>query len=128
MSEQPSKSIYERIGGQPVIDQLIDEFYSRVIADPLLAPFFLQASMDKLRRMQKEFFAAALGGPSTYSGLELSKAHAGRGIALKHFQKYVDVLLETLRQLGIDQHDTDEIIARIATYANDITGESTVDA
>ncbi len=51
-----------------MISEVIDEFYDRVLADPDLKPFFRNTSMDKLRRMQREFFSAALDGPITYSG------------------------------------------------------------
>jgi hemoglobin len=43
--------------------------------------------------MQREFFAAALGGPQAYSGLSLTQAHAGRGITPRHFNRFVQHLL-----------------------------------
>jgi hypothetical protein len=76
------KSIFERIGGDQMISEVIDEFYDRVLADPDLKPFFRNTSMDKLRRMQREFFSAALDGPITYSGKPLSHVHHGRGITI----------------------------------------------
>jgi hemoglobin len=47
----------------PTVDELIEAFYVRVLADPLLAPFFQDTPLDRLRKMQKELFAMALGGP-----------------------------------------------------------------
>ena len=116
-------TLFERIGGEQMIAEVIDEFYDRVLADPDLKPFFRNTSMDKLRRMQREFFSAALDGPITYTGKPLSHVHHGRGITKHHFTLYVNHLLDTLRYRGINDQDVTDIIGRISTYANDITGD-----
>ncbi len=115
--------LYERVGGEQVISELIHNFYDRITADPQLKPFFENTSMSKLRRMQREFFSAALDGPITYTGRPLSYIHHGRGITKRHFALYVGHLLDTLQDRGIDDQDVQDIIARINTYADEITGE-----
>ena len=117
-----TQTLFERVGGEQVIGELIHEFYDRIIADPELKPFFRKASIDKLRRMQLEFFSAALDGPISYTGKPLSHVHHGRGITMHHFALYVAHLLDTLRDLKISDQDVQEIIGRINTYADEITG------
>ncbi len=117
------QTLFERVGGEQTISDLIHEFYNRVIADPELKPFFFNASMGKLRRMQREFFSAALDGPITYSGRPLSHVHHGRGITKHHFALYVGHLIDTLQSQGINDQDTQEIIGRISTYSDEITGD-----
>ena len=116
-------TLYERIGGEKMITEVVDEFYDHVLADPELKTFFLNTSMDKLRCMQREFFSAALDGPITYTGEPLSHVHHGRGITKHHFTLFVKHLLETLQSHGINDQDVADIISRISTYANEITGE-----
>jgi hemoglobin len=87
-----------------------------------LKPFFEKTSMDKLRRMQREFFSAALDGPITYTGRPLGYVHHGRGITKHHFALYVGHLIDTLRDHGINDQDVQDIIGRINTYADEITG------
>ena len=117
-------SLYDRIGGQSTIDTLIPAFYARVLADPDLAPFFKDTTMHSLHHMQQQFFAMALGGPVTYAGRSLAEAHHGRGINAHHFGRFVGHLVETLKDIGLSETDTDDVIARIDTYANEITGTS----
>jgi len=117
------QTLFERVGGEKTIRELIHEFYDRVVADPELKPFFKNTSMDKLRRMQHEFFSAALDGPITYTGRPLSHVHHGRGITKHHFALYVTHLIDTLRDHGINEQDVNDLIGRINTYANEITGE-----
>lgn len=119
-----SLTLYERLGGAAAIENLVEAFYVRVLADPELAPFFRNTSLERLRHMQSEFFSMALGGPVTYSGPPLSHVHHGRGITRHHFALFVGHLLETLRDMGCDVTETDEVIEHINTFANEITGTS----
>ena len=121
LDKQPT--LYERVGGEQTIRELIHEFYDHVIADPELKPFFKNTSMKKLRRMQREFFSAALDGPIIYTGKPLSHVHHGRGITKHHFALFVGHLIDTLQELGISDQDVQDIIGRINTYADEITGD-----
>lgn len=117
-----TQTLFDRVGGDAAIGRFVDDFYDRVLADPELRPFFERSPMDKLRLMQREFFRAALGGPVEYTGTPLAHAHHGRGIEREHFGRFVEHLLATLQGHGIEESDTDEIIGRINTYANEIIG------
>ena len=116
-------TLFERVGGEQMIAEVVDGFYDRVLADPELKPFFRNTSIDKLRSMQREFFGAALDGPVTYTGKPLSHVHHGRGITKHHFTLFVKHLLDTLRDRGINDQDVTDIINRISTYADEITGD-----
>lgn len=126
MSEQKA-SLFDRIGGQTAVAELVDDFYGRVCEDSDLAPFFQHASIEKLIRMQNEFFCAALGGPIDYSGVDLAHAHHGRGIGRIQFGRFVEHLLGTLQSRGINDADAREIISRIATYEEEITSDTSED-
>ena len=123
MSDQ-LQTLFERVGGEQAIAELVHEFYDLVTADPELKPFFKDAAMGKLRRMQREFFSAALDGPITYTGRPLDHVHHGRGITKHHFALYVGHLIDILQNRGIDDQDVQDIISRINTYAYEITGDA----
>lgn len=118
------QTLYERVGGKKAIAELVDEFYDRVVADPELKPFFKNVSMAKIRRMQREFFSAALDGPIVYTGKPLGYVHHGRGITKHHFSLYVGHLISTLQDLALKEQDVQDIISRINTYADEITGDA----
>lgn len=128
MSGSEDMTLYERIGGEAGIQRLMDSFYARVLADDLLRPFFEGVEMEKLRRMQREFFAAALDGPIVYSGRSIAEVHAGLGIELRHLRRFLDHLLETLREHGAEEVDAYEIVSRVNLYADEITGNVPPDA
>lgn len=120
----PESTLYERIGGEAGIKELILAFYVKVLADPELGPFFRDSSIEKLHSMQREFFAMALGGPVRYTGRSLAHVHHGRGITMSHFARFTGHLVETLRDIGVGREDTDAVIARIEVFANEVTGTS----
>lgn len=115
-----TKSLYERIGGEEAVTRLVNEFYDRVLDDPELEPFFRFTPMEKLRSMQREFFAAALDGPLQYSGQPLDYVHHGRGISSRHLTRFMGHLLATIKDVHPDDRDIEEMISRISTYAGEV--------
>lgn len=120
-------TLYERIGGRPVVEDAVGRFYDRVFADPHLAPFFRGVTLTKLRKMQVELFTAALDGPATYSDQALHDAHAGRGIGDRQVSQFLEHLLATLLEVGLDPEDAGQVVHRIAMLAPDVTGEANED-
>jgi hemoglobin len=119
-------TLFDRIGGEQGVKNLVRSFYDRVLKDQELAPFFEDASIERLYRMQYEFFAAALDGPANYSGLSIYQAHYGRGIDKQHFGRFVNHLIDTLQSWQLSEGEIHSLIARVNTYADDVTGNAVV--
>jgi len=128
MSGSSRVTLYDRVGGEATVARLMGAFYERVLADPELAPFFAGVSVQNVRSMQTLFFCAAFDGPFEYSGRPLAAVHHGRGIRPAHLARFTGHLLETLRDLALDENDVLEIMSRIEVYADEITGDVNVDA
>src|SRR5690349_11634655 len=120
-------TLYEQIGGSDGISRLIDVFYSRVLADPELKPFFEGVGMTKLRRMQVELFSAALGGPQKYSGRPMAHAHRHLKIGLQDYQRFIRHLFDTLDDAGFGLSDQEryEVIGRLNILTNDVLSGGT---
>lgn len=116
-------NLYERAGGEPGVTKLVGDFYQRVLADPMLAPFFVHVPMEKLRRMQVEFFSSALDGPLGYSGRPLAHVHQGRGITKEHLRRFTEHLLATLETLNLSRQDIQRIYSRIALEADEVAAD-----
>jgi truncated hemoglobin YjbI len=120
-------TLYETIGGRENIEKLVTAFYQRVLHDPLLAPFFEHTEVEKLKRMQVAFFTIALGGPAPDTQISLYEAHRDRGIQSKHLTRFTEHLMATLGEIGIEEKAARKVYERIATYSDEVLGESTVD-
>lgn len=118
-------TLYERIGGVDAVDTLVNGFYRRVLNDSELRRFFENSSVDQLKRMQKEFFAAALDGPVMTSDMDLARIHRGMGITRSQLTRFVNHLIAELEgHAQIETSDAMGIIYRIATYSDRIVEDS----
>ena len=113
-------TLYDRIGGKQAIAQLISAFYKKVFTDPLLGPFFVHTSLEKLTQMQEQFFSIALEGPVPEDDISLPNAHQGRDIEQRHLARFTDHLLSTLKEAGIDDANARDIVARISEFSGEI--------
>ena len=122
-----SKTLFESIGGAEVVEKVVDRFYDRVVGDEHLKKFFAHSSVDRIKSMQRQLFSVALGGPLDYDGKPLGEVHKGRGITREDIGIFIDHLFETLKDLEIESDNANQFVARIATYADEVLGETTVD-
>jgi hemoglobin len=116
-------SIHDAIGGYEAIEIVVEDFYTRVLADDQLSGFFEGSNMNRLKGKQVEFFAAALGGPEPYTGAPMKQIHQGRGIMMSHFALVAGHLTDSLSAAGVPPATIDDIIGAIAPLAADIASD-----
>lgn len=117
-------TIYDSIGGETAVATAVDNFYDRVLDDPELKPFFDGIDVQRLKRHQRAFIGAALGGPGGYNGRGMRKAHEGLGITTAHFERVVDHLTATLVGLGVPDDTVKTIGGTLAPLRADIAQEA----
>ena len=106
-------SLFEKVGGDAAVNAAVDIFYRKVLKDERIKRFFDDVDMTRQSAKQRAFLTMAMGGPNTYTGLDMRKAHAhlvARGLNDSHFDAVVQDLGATLKELKVP----DELIAEIA--------------
>lgn len=73
-------TLYDRLGGKPAIDAVVEGMYEKIFTDPELTDFFKKTDKDRQKEMQRQFLTYATGGSSEYHGKNMKDAHKGRGI------------------------------------------------
>ncbi len=64
----PTTTVYERVGGLPFFERLVDRFYEGVAGDPVLLRLYPHPEdLAAPRRHLSLFLAQYWGGPTTYS-------------------------------------------------------------
>src|SRR5687767_15044877 len=115
----PQQTVYEQIGGAPAVEAAVDVFYRKVLTDDRIARFFDDVDMDCQSAKQKAFLTMVLGGPANYSGLDMRRGHAhlvARGMDDSHVDTVIELLGQTLAELGVPQN----LIAQIAAVAESV--------
>jgi len=114
-------SLYDRLGGSPAIYAAAEILYRKVLADPLLAPYFDGVDMKRQVAKQVAFLTMALGGPDRYTGRALRTAHADlAGLSDEHVDRVLAYLAETLREHGVDDEDIAAAAAVAASTRDDV--------
>lgn len=116
-----------QLEGMDGVRRVVDEMYVRVLADPELTHFFDGVPLERLARMQTEFIASIVSGDIQYTGADLTKVHAGRGITAVHFSKFCGHLTDALEANNVSAHAIDQVLGKLAMYSDKITGSSNVD-
>lgn len=124
-------TLYDRIGGSAAVKAAVDIFYDKVLADGRIAHFFEGVEMDAQRRKQRSFLIMAFGGPNTYSGADMRRAHAplvARGLNDLHFDAVVENLAATLSELGVGAAEIGEVAKVAESVRDDVLGREVVAA
>jgi hemoglobin len=120
-NEARKNSLYQKLGGKAAIDAAVESFYVKVLADDRIKHFFGDINMNKQRRKQKEFLAAAFGGPVPWTGKDMRKAHANiPGLNDTHFNAVAENLQKTLEELKVPKDLIGQVMAIAASTRNDV--------
>ena len=104
-------TLYERLGGEPAIQAVVDGMYSKIFTDTELTDFFRKTDKDHQKSQQKAFLTMATGGPNEYVGKDMKKAHEGRGIGNREFDLVCGHVISTMKELGVPENLIDEVCA-----------------
>ena len=110
------KPLYAQLGGEAAVDAAVDVFYRKVLSDDRISAFFEGVDMDRQAAKQKAFLTMAFGGPHNYTGADMRRGHAhlvARGLNDSHFDAVVELLGQSLADLGVAPH----LIAQVAAIA-----------
>lgn len=115
-------SLYQRLGGQQAVDQVVETFYRKVLTDDRVSDFFDDVDMDRQILKQKAFLTMVFGGPANYSGLDMRAGHkhlVARGLDDSHVDAVIELLGTALAEHGVSSDD----IAEIAGIANSVRSD-----
>ena len=99
MSHEPS--LFEQLGGEPVLRRVVDRFVDRVFDDVMIGFYFRNASRERIKDKEYEFAARHLGAEVEYTGRPLAAAHAPHAIMGGQFMRRLKILEETLVELDV---------------------------
>jgi hemoglobin len=100
MSARPG-TLYDAIGGEDRVRQVIERLYDRLFVDPVVGFLFEGKDKGHIVRQQVAFTCRFLGGPQRYEGLPLPVAHATLPLLAGHFDRRHKLLGEVLDECAV---------------------------
>ncbi|MCU0696311.1 MAG: group 1 truncated hemoglobin [Myxococcaceae bacterium] len=119
----PKKPLFERLGGKPAVEAVIDDFLGRVAQDTSINSGFAVAHVPRVRQRLIELVTVGTGGPGTYSGRDMTAAHAGQGITNAQFDALVGHLVATLDKFKVPATEKGELLAILGPMRGAIVEE-----
>jgi hemoglobin len=124
-----SKSLYERLGGEPAIKAVVDDLVARLAADPKVnvtrkgtnkewSP--TPENVAKLKKNFVDYIGQVTGGPQKYTGKSMKEVHAGMQISLAEFEAAAADLKATLDKFHVPAAEQAELFKIVGSTAPDI--------
>jgi hemoglobin len=106
-------STYQQLGGQPKIEEIVDNFITEIEFDSVMYAFFKDSNIDRFREKISEHICMLTGGPCEYTGDDMEQVHAGMNISESEFNHGVDLFIAAMTKANIHHTIQNKILAVI---------------
>jgi hemoglobin len=120
LAQADSRSLYERLGGQPAIAAVVDEFAGIVLKDDRINRKFSKSDPTRLVTNLKAFVCSATGGPCAYNGRDMKTSHKGMGTTAGEFNALVEDLVKALDKFKVPEREKNELLGALGGMKSDI--------
>jgi hemoglobin len=120
------KSLWERLGGEKGVTQVVDEFVAAAAKDPKVNFFRDPKVVPKpeevaaLKRKLVEQISSLTGGPFEYKGKSMKEVHKGMGITDAEFDALAGHLERALKDNKVQPADVKTILGAVGSTRKDI--------
>jgi truncated hemoglobin YjbI/plastocyanin len=116
----PSRSLYERLGGKPMVAKIAAELSKHTTTDPRIKERFFSIDPDDLRRLVIEFMCAVSGGPCEYTGRDMKTSHARMDLVQEEVDVFVEGLAVGLDRLKVPEREKRELLDAFNRFGPDM--------
>lgn len=119
------KSLYDRLGGEEALKELVKAFYSKVMADDRINYFFSDTDMDRQVAKVATHLSYTFGGSRRETHQDLNEAHqkmVQRGLNDTHFDAMMEDLREALVDLDYPPRLSADILATVEAERASVLG------
>ena len=123
MEPPKPKSLYDRLGGKPAIEAVVDDFVTRLASDKRINKRFAKSNVVKLKEHLVLQICEATGGPCKYTGKDMVTAHKGMKITKAEFNITGAHLAASLDKFKVPEKEKNELLSAIGGMEKDIVGK-----
>lgn len=109
-SDQTAGTLYERIGGRPRIEEIVEIIWENHTSNPIVKQRYVRSNPSEVKRLVTEMCCAGFGGPETYTGKDMITTHTGMNINEAEFVAVCDDVLDALDRCKVGKRERDEIL------------------
>ncbi|MGH7815944.1 MAG: group I truncated hemoglobin [Candidatus Binatia bacterium] len=98
-----ANNLFERLGGEQKLKEIVDSFIDQVFADRMIGFFFRNADRARIKELEYQLAAEFLGADVKYTGRPLGQIHANHPIMGGHFARRRQIFKETLERFQVSE-------------------------
>jgi len=110
-SAQTPPTLYERLGGTPVVSAFVADAVNRT---------FDKADLQHMKDLLTERICTLTGGGCTHSGDEMHEVHAGRHFSDAEFSGLVEAMRESMRARNVPLAARNQLLEILAPMNRDV--------
>lgn len=126
MANDSGPTLYDDLGGKPVMDRVISDMLDLALADPKMAPIFADSDLKRLEKLLILHTCHLADGPCDYEGQDMRRAHDGLGIQTMHFNRLIENMQDAMDAQDIPFRTQNRLLARLAPFHDDVTERSAI--
>jgi hemoglobin len=119
-----ASTLFDDLGGEPALRQIIDRFVDRVFDDVMIGFFFQNARRERIKQKEYEFAAKHLGADIEYTGRPIDETHRAHPIMGGQFARRLMILKETLDAAGAPEHVKAHWLAHTESLRSLVTADT----
>ena len=113
-------SLYQRLGGEPVVSKVVDQLIDRSASDARTARSFKDVKLARVKEKLVEQVCELAGGGCKYTGDPMREVHKGLENTDAEFALLVQVLREALAANGVGEREKNELLRLLAPMKREI--------
>ena len=113
-------SLYERLGGEPVVSVIASELIRTAAKDPATSRSFEGVRLQNTERQLAAQICELTGGGCHRDGDNMKDVHGGQGITQQEFYALVEMLRDVMVRHGVALRERNELLALLAPMKRDI--------
>lgn len=120
LSQRPADSLYQDLGQQTGIAQLVDAFIVEIGYTRSVLHHFSDTDLDRFRQKLIEQLCMLSGGPCEYTGDSMLQVHQGMHITEAEFNAVVDALIRAMEKTNIAYPVQNRLLAELVPMRGEI--------
>ena len=113
-SVSSSNNLYQTLGGQTKIDEIVDNFINEIAFDQETYAFFKDSNMQRFKEKLSEQLCVMAQGPCTYTGDSMEQVHTGMNITEANFNHGVDLFISAMDKADIPHNVQNRLLNEMA--------------
>ncbi|MFQ3235557.1 MAG: hemoglobin [Paraglaciecola sp.] len=113
-------SLYDQLGGQEKIEQVVDNFIHEIEFDAVIFEYFKNSDVERFYEKLVEHLCQLTGGPCDYTGDTMAQVHGGMNISEADFNRAVDLFINAMTKADIPHPQQNKVLAILVKTRKDM--------